>query len=376
MTVIISALAFLLLLSFLVLIHEAGHYFAARWSGVVVEEFGFGLPPRMTTLFRRGGTRFSLNWIPFGGFVRLQGESAVNERDRRASGSFAHASIPARVVILVAGVFMNFVFAVLIFTIGFSVWQWIPTYLSVEQMKDAGLRGEITLSPGVHVANAVAGGTAAAARLPVPFTLLAVDGIPVYVPTDVVDAQAGKTSVTYTLRTIADPTKPQAFPPATVTMKVPVRDGKTGIEIEFAPTVTSPRRSLPRAALLSLREVKVTTVQTVLGISQLFRSLAWHGTVPEGITGIVGIAKLTHSSVQAGWMAYLRLMAVLSLSLAILNILPFPSLDGGRLLFVLIEGIAQRPAPRRFELIVNTVGFVILILLIVLVTFNDIWKLF
>ena len=369
MTVIISALAFLLLLSFLVLIHEAGHYFAARWSGVVVEEFGFGLPPRMTTLFRKSGTRFSLNWIPFGGFVRLQGESAVSDHDRRASGSFAHASIPARVMILVAGVFMNFVFAVLIFTIGFSAWGWIPTYLTVDQMKDAGQRGEIRLSPGVHIASAVAGGTAAAARLPVPSTLLAVDGIPVYVPTDVVDAQAGKKSVTYTLRTITDPSKE-------ITVKVPVRDGKTGIEIEFSPTVTSPQRSIPRAVLLSLREAKVTTVQTVLGISQLFQSLAWRGTVPEGITGIVGIAKLTHSSVQAGWMAYIRLMAVLSLSLAILNILPFPSLDGGRLLFVLIEGIAQRPAPRRFELIVNTVGFLTLILLIVLVTFNDIWKLF
>ncbi len=369
MTVIISALAFLLLLSFLVLIHEAGHYVAARWSGVVVEEFGFGLPPRARTLFRRGGTRFSLNWIPFGGFVRLQGENATSEGDRQASGSFAHASIPARVIILVAGVFMNFLFALLIFTVGFSVWRWVPTYLSIEQMKGAAQRGEISLSPGVHIATAQAGGTAAVARVPVPSTLLAVDDLPVFVPTDVVDAQAGKRSVTYRLRTDADPAKD-------VTMNVPVREGRTGIEIEFSPTVTSPRRSVPRAVVLSFREAKVTTVQTVLGISQLFQSLAWRGSVPEGITGIVGIAQLTHSSVQAGWMAYLRLTAVLSLSLAILNILPFPSLDGGRLLFVLIEGIAQRPTPRRFELIVNTVGFLTLILLIVLVTFNDIWKLF
>lgn len=371
MTVLISALAFLLLLSFLVLIHEAGHYVAARWAGVIVEEFGFGLPPRATTLFHTGSTRFSLNWIPFGGFVRLQGENATDGGDRRASGSFAHASIPARVIILVAGVTMNFLFAIVIFTVGFSVWRWIPTYMTVEQMKAAAEHGEISLSPGVHIATVQAGGTAAAARVPVPSTLLAVDDVPVFVPTDVIDAQAGKQSVTYTLRTDA------AMPLSKdVTMKVYVREGKTGIEIEFSPTATSPKRSVARAVLLSFREAKVTTVQTVLGISQLFHSLAWRGTVPEGITGIVGIAQLTHSSVQAGWMAYLRLMAVLSLSLAILNILPFPSLDGGRLLFVLIEGIVQRPAPRRFELIVNTVGFLTLILLIVLVTFNDIWKLF
>lgn len=369
MTVIVSVLAFLLLLSFLVLIHEAGHYFAARWSGVIVEECGFGLPPRARTLFRTGGTRFSLNWIPFGGFVRLRGESDTIESDRNASGSFARASIPARVIILVAGVFMNFMLAVLIFTVGFSFWRWIPTYLSIEQMKDASQRGEISLSPGVHIATAQAGGAAAAARVPVPSTLLAVDGNPVFIPTDVVDAQVGKKSVTYTLRADADPDR-------TVIMRVPVRDGKTGVEIEFSPTVISPKRSVMRAIVLSFREAKVTTVQTVLGISQLFRSLAWRGTVPDGITGIVGIAQLTHSSVQAGWMAYLRLMAVLSLSLAILNILPFPSLDGGRLLFVLIEGIVQRPAPRRLELIANTAGFFVLIMLIVLVTFNDIWKLF
>ena len=369
MTVIISALAFLVLLSFLVLIHECGHYFAARGAGVVVEEFGFGLPPRAKTLFRKGGTRFSLNWIPFGGFVRLQGENATTERDRRSPGSFGHASIPARVMILVAGVFMNFVFAIVIFTAGFSFWHWIPTYLSIDAMKAASVSGEIALSPGVQIAHVQPGGTAALANVPAPSTLLAVDGASVFAPTDVVDAQKGKQQVTYHIRI-------EGQPPSEASIPVALHDGKTGIEIQFAPHITSPVRSPVAALTLSLREAKVTTEQTVLGIARLFRSLAWHGSVPEGITGIVGIARLTHDSVQEGFLSYLRLMAVLSLSLAILNILPFPSLDGGRLLFVLVEGIAHRPAPRRFELIVNTVGFLVLILLILLVTFNDILKLF
>ncbi len=368
MTVLISALAFLLLLSFLVLIHECGHFFAARWAGVVVEEFGFGLPPRAKTLFHKGGTRFSLNWIPFGGFVRLQGENAASERERRTAGNFAAASIPARVMILVAGVFMNLMFALIVFTIGFSVWQWIPTYLTLDAMKEASVQGEITLSPGVRIGTVQAGGTAAGAKVPSPSTLLKVDDTPVYVPADVVTAQKGKQFVKYTLM------KEGAEKESIYT--VPVRDGKTGIEISFSPHVYSPPRSVPVGFLLSLREVKVTTVQTIIGVSHLVRSLAWRGSVPEGITGIVGIAQLTHNSVQEGWGSYVRLMAVLSLSLAILNILPFPSLDGGRLIFVLVEGIAQRPAPRRFELITNTVGFLVLILLIVLVTFNDIWKLF
>ncbi len=371
MTVLISALAFLVLLSFLVLIHECGHFFAARMSGVVVEEFGFGLPPRAMTLFKKGGTRFSLNWIPFGGFVRLQGENAVTERDRRTAGSFAHASIPARVMILVAGVFMNFMFALIVFTVGFSFWHWIPTYLSMDAMKDAAVRGEIVLSPGVTIAKLVPGGTAEKANVPAQSTLLSVDGKKVFIPTDVVEAQQGKKSVVYELSV------PSAEgEDVTKTITVAVAEGKTGIEIEFSPQVTSPARSIATSFMLSLHEAKVTTVQTVLGIANLFKSLAWHGTVPEGITGIVGIAQLTHSSVQLGFLSYIRLMAVLSLSLAILNILPFPSLDGGRLIFVLVEAIIQRPAPRRFELITNTVGFLTLILLIVLVTFNDIWHLF
>ncbi len=368
MTVIVSALAFLVLLSFLVFIHECGHFFAARSAKVIVEEFGFGLPPRAKTLFVSGGTRFSLNWIPFGGFVRLKGENAVSERERRAAGSFAHASITARVIILVAGVFMNFLFAILIFTIGFSVWHWIPTYVTAEETKQAIGRGEIILNGGVRLVSLQPEGTAAKAKVPVPGTILKVDDVNITFPTDVVDAQKDKSSVVYTIQ-------PDAEPGKTVTVTVPVVEGRTGVEIQ-SPDITAPTRSLPHAVLLSLREAKVTTVQTIVGIAHLFKSLAWSGSVPEGITGIVGIVQLTHTSVQSGFLSYLRLMAVLSLSLAIFNILPFPSLDGGRLLFVIIEAVAQRPAPRRFELVTNTVGFLILILLMVLVTFNDILRLF
>src|SRR3954469_17189321 len=106
MELLISAIAFFFLLTFLILVHEFGHFYAARKAGVTVEEFGFGLPPRMKTLFSQGGTRFSLNWIPFGGFVRLKGENVTSESARKAHGSFSRASIFARIIILTAGVFM------------------------------------------------------------------------------------------------------------------------------------------------------------------------------------------------------------------------------------------------------------------------------
>ena len=121
--------------------------------------------------------------------------------------------------------------------------------------------------------------------------------------------------------------------------------------------------------------MKVVTVQTVIGIARLFGSLASQGTVPPGVTGIVGIAQLTYSSVQEGFGVYLRLVALLSLSLAVLNVLPFPALDGGRLIFVLSE-LFVRPGTRRVEAITNAIGFVVLLAVILLVTFYDVLRLF
>jgi len=116
--------------------------------------------------------------------------------------------------------------------------------------------------------------------------------------------------------------------------------------------------------------------QTVIGIGKLVSSIVSTGKVPEGIAGIVGIAQLTHGAVQEGFMHYLRLVALLSLSLAALNVLPFPALDGGRLIFVLAEWISRRPVNRTFEVTTNAIGFVFLLLLILLITFNDIVRLF
>lgn len=370
MSVIISAIAFLLLLTVLVILHELGHFAAARKAGVIVEEFGFGLPPRAKALFRQGGTLFSLNWIPFGGFVRLRGENAVDERERRAPGSFANASILWRIIILTAGVFMNFVFAIVIFTGGFSFGQWIPTYLEFEDMLAAAQRGEISMKPAVLIEDIVSGGTAAQVGVPRGAIILKIDGQDIEDPAQVAALQLGRENVLYTVLLPTSFTEEETF-------NVPVRDGKTGVAIRsYLRDLRSPERSFLQAFRLALREAGIMTVQTVKGIAQLFQSLAQTAKVPEGITGIVGIAQLTHESVLMGWQTYLRLVALLSLSLAVLNILPLPALDGGRLLFVLIEAVRRRPANRRFELITNAVGFALLLFLILVITFHDIIRLF
>ncbi len=370
MTWIISALAFLLLLTVLILLHEFGHFWVARKAGVTVEEFGFGLPPRLMTVFKQKGTAFTLNWIPFGGFVRLKGENAENDSERRAPGSFSRASILARSAVLLAGVFMNFLFATIIFMYGFSAGHWIPTYVSFEEMRAAADAGEIHFVPGVVIDQVIPGGTALAAGLPSGSVLLKVDGTDVMLPSDVSKLQEGKTKVVYTFLRTPGETKEEK-------LTISVSGGKTGVGLRpYARELSAPNRTLVEAFILSLREAKVMTVQTVIGLGRLFMSLTQHARVPEGITGIVGIAQLTHESVQEGLSTYLRLVALLSLSLAVLNVLPFPALDGGRLLFVLAEAILRRPLNRRFETTTNAVGFVVLILLIVIITYNDVIHLF
>lgn len=365
---LVSALAFIVLLTGLILVHELGHFLMARRAGVVVEEFGFGLPPRVKTLFWWGGTRFSLNWIPFGGFVRLKGEAALSDAERRQKGGFSSASIPARIAILVAGVVMNLIVALVLLLIGFSVGRWIPTYTTLDQMQAASDRGEIHLLLGVMIDEVLPEGTALGAGVPAHALLLRVDGTAVYRPDDVVKLQQGKNRVAYTVLT-DDKTER--------TFTVPLEDGKAGVALSTVPReLSAPRRGLAEAAILSLRETWVVSVQTVLGIGRLVSGLVSSGHVPEGITGIVGIAQLTHTSVQQGFLVYLRLVAVLSLSLAALNILPFPALDGGRVLFVLFEAVFRRPIARRWELGMNSVGFSLLLVLILFVTLHDVIRLF
>lgn len=372
MVVILSAVAFILLITGLILVHELGHYLVARWSGVEVEEFGFGLPPKAMKLFHAWGTDFTLNWIPFGGFVRLKGENAVDVSIPVEKGSFTQTSILKRSLILLAGVAMNFFVAFVIFVGGFSMGHWVPTYLSLEEMRAAADRGDISMQTGVMIDDVLKGGGANDAGVAPHMLLLEVDGVAVLSADDVVRLQQGKRSVTYT--TVA----PTALPTESHTQTrhvVSVEEGKTGIHLRtILLDASAPVRGPIAATILAFREVRVVTEQTVMGIIRLFASLASQGTVPQGVTGIVGIAQLTYSSVQEGFGVYLRLVALLSLSLAVLNVLPFPALDGGRLMFVLSELIV-RPGTRKVEAVTNAIGFVVLLLVIILVTFYDVLRL-
>jgi regulator of sigma E protease len=367
---LVSALAFLLLISVLILIHEWGHYITARLAGVMVEEFGLGLPPRAKTIAVRKGTVFSLNWIPFGGYVRLKGESTTDPQIRFASGSFASAPALMRIVILLAGVFMNTLLAYAILVVGFAWGGWIPTYPTIDELQAGADRGEIALEWGVLVDDVKEGSPAEAAGVVVGSFLTKVNGTPVTFPEDVVKLQEGRNAVTYTLLLPA-----QFAEEWNVT--VALEDGKAGVALAQSPrTLAGMKRPLGEALQLSNHEVRVVLGQTMKGVRKLFRSLLASGEVPEEISGLVGIARITHASVQEGFFTYLRLVAMLSLSLAVLNTLPFPALDGGRLILVLLECGLRRPLHHSAEMALNTIGFALIFLMIVIVTMSDIMRLF
>jgi regulator of sigma E protease len=366
MTTLITVIAFVLLLTVLIIIHELGHFTLAKLFKVEVEEFGFGLPPRALTLFRAGGTIFSLNWVPFGGFVRLKGDNEVIVEKRFEKGSFAGAGSFARICILCGGVLMNFLLAFALFTAGFSVGRWVPYHYTKVQLEDAITRGELAVDKGVFVQSLIKGGPAEAANVPKGAAILSVDNQPVTTPEDVIRLQEGKTTVRYVLRVTAG---------KTVEMDVTLADGKAGIALADS-SIRSNTRPFFRSVAVAWNEMMFMTVQTIKGIFDLFHSLLTRFNIPEGITGIVGIYGLTSSAVQEGFMTYLQLVALLSLSLAILNVLPLPALDGGRLLFVLAEIVIRRPLNQRFELLTNMIGFFLLIALIVIITFNDVIHLF
>lgn len=377
MTWILSGTAFLALLTLLVIAHELGHYFASIWSKVIVEEFGFGLPPRAKKLFSHKGTLFSLNWIPFGGFVRLKGENSLDPLERKKKGSFVAASIPARLAILSAGVFMNFVIALLLFTFGFWVWNWAPTYLSLDALREGEARGEVQVEWTLYVSEVVDGSRADEAGVEGGEILSAINGERITTVEEVLAIQKGKQSVDYTLLSDADAlaTTEEEFK-SERKVRVLLDDGKSGVALSpFALNITGVERSLTEGVSLALSESWTVTSGTVQGVGRLLGNLFIKQRVPSDIAGIVGIAQLTHSSIQQGLMKYLRLVALLSLSLAVLNILPFPALDGGRVVFVLYELIARRPVNRRFEVITNGVGIAFIMALMLAVTWNDVLRL-
>lgn len=346
-----SLLIFALTLSVLVFVHEFAHFLAAKWSGVDIEEFGFGLPPR---LFGRKfrGTLYSVNLLPIGGFVRLKGEGGETA-GIGGGGSFSSAPPKKRALIIAAGVTGNLVLSFLLLTFLFIVGY--PRYL-----------GEVLIeavSPD---------SPAAASELRVGDQVLTVNGQRVETVTMLVNLtneNRGK-KMALTLKrgeeTVAVSAVPRPSPPS--------GQGPLGVRLGVRGKLVYDRSPFFLAPLAATAEIGRGVGLMVEGLAATFKMLMSRA-VPIGLTGVVGIYQMTSEASGMGPRVFLQFVSILSLNLFVVNVLPIPALDGGRLLFILLERISRRKIPPRLETAANNLGFAFLLTVLLLVTILDIKRL-
>lgn len=349
----LSILTFILVLSVLVLVHEAGHFFAAKKAGVKVEEFGFGIPPRVFGK-KYGETIYSLNLLPFGGFVRLHGENREEEitEPKRA---FLTQSKKKRTAIILAGVFMNFILAIVAFSVVYS-FSGIP-----QETQD------------VRVVEVAEGSPAQRAGIREEEIVREVEGEKVNSVSEfvaLVDESKGQ-EIILTLEKDGDSRDvsltPREDPPA--------NEGSIGVVISATEIYYPPIWQRPFIGIYyGFQEAVFWGLAVVGGFAQMIKNL-FGGQVPSDVAGPVGIYALTTQAAQFGILSLVNFVGVLSINLAILNAIPFPALDGGRFLFIALEAVFGKKVLPKLEAWVHTVGIVILILLIIAITAADISKL-
>lgn len=350
----ITILTFFVVLSILVLIHELGHFTAAKIFKVKVLEFGFGLPPRLFGI-KRGETIYSINALPIGGFVKLYGEEEEETKDKSDLKRAFYKKPPLqKLIIILAGVIMNFTLAIVIISYIFTQGVYVPTNK-------------------VFIEAVYKNSPAALAGIQKDDQVLKIGGQKIQTTDDLISAAkkyAGKKVDVVVLKERGKGQQEVVYS-LTPRVKPPNGEGALGVSIsnfEFK------KYSFIEAPFAGVSETMKLTWLTTVGVIDIFARLIRFAEVPKEVAGPVGIARLVGQAVNYGFMAVLQLMGLLSLNLAVINIFPFPALDGGRLIFVLIEIITGRRVNPKFEAVVNTIGLFILISLIVLITRNDILR--
>ncbi len=340
------------------MIHEWGHFYAARRLGVRVEEFGFGFPPRIFSRIKKG-VRYSLNLLPFGGFVKIFGEHGEGEGER---ASFTSRPAWQRFVILAAGVGMNFVLAWLLFSFGAAIG--VP---AAEDEKNS--------AAPVSIIDIASNSPAAAAGLRFGDEIIELRAPEVTLRIisekdvrDFVDAYRGEEIILVVRR--SKETREVALTPRA---SFPPGEGPIGIAMARLVIRRVPWYRAPWDGALAVAE---STRAIVFGFGSVIRDLATHGKTAMAISGPVGIFFFAHDTFGLGAAYIMQFAAMLSINLAILNFLPIPALDGGRVLFLLIEKAKGRKINPRVENIIHGIGFALLLFLMVLVTYRDIVKIF
>lgn len=354
---IVSILVFILVLSVLVLVHELGHFIVARRAGIKVEEFGFGIPPRLIGK-KFGETIYSINALPFGGFVRLHGEND-EEGISDSKRAFLHKSKKARALVVVAGVIMNFILAIVSFAIVYS-FSGIP--------RDTGKLKIIDVTAGspAHVAGIVVGDIV---------TKVGKD------PVNSSDSFISKTSALKGIKTVFEIQRLINGSESTVKISLTPRENPPAGEGPIGVTITSMEIYFPPVwqrpfygIYYGFKDALFWGQTIAVGLWGLLGGL-FRGQVPQDVSGPVGIFAVTTEAAKSGIITLINFVGILSVNLAILNILPFPALDGGRLLFIGIEALTGRKVSPKVEGAIHNIGMIILLTLLLAITIGDVRRL-
>jgi regulator of sigma E protease len=366
-----TVIIFVIILGALVFVHELGHFITARWNGIKVDEFGFGFPPRIGGFVkdsttgkyrfilgdkdeRSEHTIYSINWIPLGGFVRIEGEDGGHTDD---PNSFANKSACVRVLVLAAGVLMNFFLAWILFSVVFS--------LGLPQPIDDSER-ENYPDARVQIVDIRQGSPAAAMGLQAGDAIIAIENVKIKGLQSVSDTIAANKG-----REIAvevDRFGKSMTLHGTPRTESPAGEGALGISFSETAVVSYPWY---KAIWHGAQATYTVTVSILEAFGRMIASLFGAPKVPIDVTGPVGIVYMTKQMSDLGIAYLLQFAALLSINLGIINILPIPALDGGRILFVLIEKLKGSPVSRKIEGMIHQVGFILLLLLMLFVTIRD-----
>ena len=336
LTVLTYAISFIFAISVLVLIHEGGHFIVAKLVGIKVNEFSIGMGPKLYG-FQKGETAYNLRWIPIGGFIKPEGEDEESEHPR----AFGNKPLWARAAVVAAGPISNFILAYVIIVLLISFWG--VNYITIGDVMPNSPAASVGLQKGDVIKK--------------------VDNKNIYIFEELIDMinRANGKDINLTILRNKQET----------VINVPLKyneENKRYIIGIGAGMSTPISFSISKNFTESLYYSSSLTTQIQYGLKRMFTGQI----TKDDVSGPVGIVMISGAAASAGAYPYVTLIALLSLSLGIFNLFPIPALDGGRLIFFLIEGIRRKRIEPEKEAMVHFVGFALLMVLIIFVTFNDV----
>ncbi|MFA5247678.1 MAG: RIP metalloprotease RseP [Patescibacteria group bacterium] len=371
----LTLIVFILVLSLLIFVHEFGHFWTARKLGVKVEEFGFGFSPRVIGVYKSNegkwkvvhgnkevtdavDTIYSLNWLPLGGFCKIKGEDGSGESE---SDSFGSKPVWRRMAIISAGVIMNVLLAAVFFSIGFMIGS--------PQGFDSNDKHAIVSERKIQILEVAQETPAATAELTAGDFILAVDGQSLVDEKDLrayVNPRAGEELI-YKIERDGNILEKKVIPAD--------HAGKGEIGVSIA-NIGLVRYPWYLAILKGFMAAGIMVWIIILAFLGIIKNLIMGNGIGADIAGPVGIANMTGQYARMGISYLIQFTGLLSVNLAVINFLPLPALDGGRIIFLIIEKVKGSPVRREVEGAIHSVGFFVLIALMVLVIVRDVLSLF